>query len=883
MMKKYKKYKKANCNIAIAVKLFCKKHLSTVCIAHLLFNTIFLNYLVIYIFLLQFFQSNKKNILNNAGNISNLEFSETWKERIHVEKYEQVTHLVGITYIIFCLAYYILELFTKWNKKYEIKRFLVRRNKANRRGEIERENNINSSDKNVIISEERKKEKRTKEEVHITINHILLCILLAILGLSKYNKNEKIFYFYFVLIICEINRPLIIFMNIIKGMKKYYKNTYLKKESSIIIRNAIKKKDLVLFFCYFVILRFFKLFTFCSKKFMLCNKYDSSNKRLYKGVEKKNVAEEMGTQSSQVKDNTIIRNLFSFYYNLISSNILTNYGKNALCYLIKYTHKLYFVIVLIKKHVNRWMSSLNFVFTSKLGTLTYEMNETMDNFKGKGMKHCMKNGVNFSEGDNGNANELNEFMCKQRRDKACKGFDIEKGVHQEKDIRKEDTISFREQTSVASPGSDVTTELTSGEGNHIRKINKREYAHIRRNVNKYKNYYEEFKKNKEYHCEDKVVNSDYDISRKEIFGCKTKEKRSFHVIEDAHNKYLFDHLDYSEYDLYNIKKCTFNVKEEDSNSIGQEQWCKENAKLSPATMLTKNINEKSGYTASSSINHLVDTSTEVAENVCKGRDKCTGEMPSDGKKGELYYYVEERDKIEFAQKEEKKNEINNSSLVEKDLYKGQDKETIKDVNIIEEEYVNMNHIDEHIEKGKAKRDDVYMEHYNTQRSNSQKKKSFYLRHLSILRNVKDAHEYRSNLKKFVQKNFFTTTKTNDHSQVENKRYSVDYCKGQKKKFLNNKKKKKTCLEKTVKLFLDSFKRRKQVLIFLNTIHKILLMINILLIFFVKGIIIYIILFSFMSKYDHSSFFFRKFVLILIQCCYFFFFHFYVRQYKQMMK
>ncbi|KNG75921.1 hypothetical protein PFMG_02062 [Plasmodium falciparum IGH-CR14] len=339
-----------------------KTNYMSIHIIHLIMNIIVLNYIVIYIFFLNKYNNDsKRNILDEDQNYY-----------FHVEGNkieERLRYTLIIIYIFFCLTLHVFICITQYYNNNNNKGLCKNLSNKDNVNHVYCENKINKENKNKencklyenknTLGNKRKngymnknykqlKDKKRNEDIYISINYIFLYILLALIGLSNYHIKEFFFYFYCILIICEINTPIIIFMNLIKIINKYYKKKYLFKDYNSI--NNIKKNDLYIFFCYFVLLRYLK-------KFHIYQKFKISQSE----KKKKNVI------STYYEKEKKIGGLFCLF----------NYIKNKnITYYYTYVYKNTIHLFLKKKQINKFCEII-YSFFIKNGGIIYSRIRTL--------------------------------------------------------------------------------------------------------------------------------------------------------------------------------------------------------------------------------------------------------------------------------------------------------------------------------------------------------------------------------------------------------------------------------------------------------------------------------------------------------------------------
>ncbi|CRH02993.1 conserved Plasmodium protein, unknown function [Plasmodium relictum] len=837
---------KKTVNKIVNIKKKITKKYIYIYIIYLIFSIILLNYLVIY-FVLNFY--NKKH-LGIKKDFSSIELSKILEANDEKENYDTSTYLICVVYIIFSLIFYIIEFFIKYNGKFCDYLF--------------REKKRNIIENNVKIPVFHK-----KTEIFITINYVFLYLLLAVLGLIKCNIDEYFFYFFSLLIICEINTPLKVFMVFIKFIKKYYKNSYLKKENYNL--EKIKKRDLYFFFCYFIILRYLESFSL-KKKFSI-----------FKDLLSKKCSENLSSK----KDLHIINlqkyiNERSFYKNFLN-NKLSKCIKNICNFLKKCFYKFSFTFIFIKDNVS---NILSFKF---FHVIQYELTEKKKIFNNQTneKKACIIKNDNIQTGNyelNHEANELrkkendknvNEIQkCTSQKNKnSLYKYYKKRNQINEKMIYNDNFINKKENKTI-------------DESNYFYELSKKEYLKMKRNVNKYNKYYRYFRDHKPYNSE-----NEYDsTSKNENFSFIKKKKREFHVVEGEKKKFFFDNLESYELDNYDTskkyltnkldKECFFikeyenkrnNCKREENekNNSVETKINKSNKKQDNAFIYFPFFKKSSNSCLSNKYGNLYNkkdlyNKNNYLDDICMKKEN--NEIHNKRKK---YNKVYIKSDIKGDCLNSKINQLENFTDIKDIQFKRRYKVKINNEKLIEwkngKEEVHI------FRKGRERKKIIKLsdiQNYST-------KNYVNLKNFSINRKINDGHRIKNDLKKVNNKTFVRTKEANEfpHKIISYKDYNQ-----QEKNILRANKKMKS-FEKKVKIFLSNFKRKMEICILLNMVYKIISLLNILLIFFVKGIFMYINLYYFISKYK-NSFFFQKALLTLIQCSFFFFFHLYVYEYKK---
>ncbi|SPJ09646.1 conserved Plasmodium membrane protein, unknown function [Plasmodium sp. DRC-Itaito] len=750
-----------------------KRNYLSIHIIHFIMNIIVLNYMVIYIFFLnKYHNDSKRNILDENENYY-----------FHVEGNnieERLRYTLIIIYIFFCLTLHLFicigeyynnnnnnnkrlckNLSNKdniYNVYYENKINNDKKNKENYKF-YENKNPLGNKKNNEYMNKNYKqlRDKKRNDDIYISLNYIFLYVLLFLIGLSNYHIKEFFFYFYCILIICEINTPIIIFMNLIKIINKYYKKKYLFKDYNTI--NNIKKKDLYIFFCYFVLLRYLKKFHIY-EKFKISQSENESEKKKKK-KKKKNLI------STFYEKENKIEGLFCLF----------NYMKNnKITYYYTYVYKNTIHLFLKKKQINKFCKIIYSFFIKKGGIIYSRIttllkhlliilrHQTVDE---KGTDHSKKKIYithDASEIENTNTTITNNVgkEIKKKKQEIDKYYNclINKNIC--KEINTYSNVFKLEEKKI---------KASNKENYHNEKITQKEYDKVRKNVYKYKNYYEYFEKYKdEDTCNNLSFYENEILDNNNIYFLSKKKKKEFQVIEQGKNKLFFN------------KNMT---SEEDNNIYKIEEEIKNN-----------NI-----YIHSNNI-HINKMSTDTS----------------------LYCYSSSSEQINKSQYHNTNHDKNDKSF-----FSYEKEEPIR--------YKKKTNV---IKKKKIK---IYCKHY---------------------------HDVEHINKKVIIINNNNNNDSND-SNDSNDNYNHN----------NNHNNNFICLENNVKMFLSNFKRKMEIYKFLQMIYKVLLLLNIYLIFSIKGIIIYMNIYYFIFKSTHSLFSFHKCFLILLQCCYFCFFRLYVYEYRKL--
>ncbi|SBT31348.1 conserved Plasmodium protein, unknown function [Plasmodium ovale wallikeri] len=555
------------------IELYCKKCLSSIYIIHLLFNILLLNYLLIYLFVIYFYRTNKKNHIKSSGNYSNHEFSKTLEGKHDIDRYDQVTHFVGMVYILFSLSFYVLDFFTKW--KYcgvlagdvFIEGPTARPKHGNNSGESRGGSSANRVIHEKGDGEKRDGEKRDSEkrdggkgssaEAHIAGNYIMLYLCLALLGLRTRTISEHVFSYHCVLMICEINTPLTVFMNIIKVTKRYYEDNYLKRGSRIHLGNIIRKRDLFLFFCYFMILRFFKKVSFYYDKYCLNN----GQVNYYKKHSKKALKER-----KEYMNSTGDNHIFPCHFH-VKENILANFTQGVIQSLSWYTYKIIFLLILIKTFVTNLMR-----YSLKLFHIE-QLHKVGD--KGESLETAGEVGATGATGSAG------EIYTAEEVD-AATGVDVTM-----------ETVCGGEPLKMHADKIHMAPEGDTDDEVPFHGMKRRQYLQIRRNANKYKKFYDHFKNRRMSKENEKKSHSNYHMLTEKTES-PLREKRKFHVIEEGSSQFLFSNVDAFELDA-DIRGKDPSDEKKDEGKTRRHENCSRKVKLNFANIKTKNMNEKSSY------------------------------------------------------------------------------------------------------------------------------------------------------------------------------------------------------------------------------------------------------------------------------------------------
>ncbi|KYO01353.1 putative membrane protein [Plasmodium gaboni] len=723
-------------------------------IIHFIMNIILLNYMVIYIYFLNKYNNDsKKNMLDEDQNY----YFQVESNKIE----ERLRYTLVIIYIFFCL---FLRLFICIGQYYNNNKGLCKnmRNKDNIYNVYDENNinKINNENKNkeccnfyeniIYVGNKKKydymnknpkelKDKKRNEDIYISLNYIFLYILLFLIGVCNYHIKEFFFYFYCILIICEINTPLIIFMNLIKIINKYYKKNYLFKDYNSI--NNIKKNDLYIFFFYFVLLRYVKKFHIYGKF-----KVSQSEKNKVQNIKKKN---------NNNKKKYIISTFYKKENKIGGLFCLFNYIKNnIIIYYYIYVYKNTIHLFLKKKQINKFYEIIYSFFIKKAfiiyDTIRTSLKNVLIILRHKTVEE--KNTDNYNKKKEHDINKYDHnWVIKKNLCKEINTYSNDSKEHEDEEEDKKKKDSHKEYYN-----------------NEI--ITKKEYEKIKKNFYKYKNYYEYFKKYKNDDTSNNMsVYENEIIDNNNFYFLPKKKKKEFQVIEQGENKLFFKNK----------------MENEESNNIYEVQ---------------EEIKNSNTYIHSNSI-HINKISTDTS----------------------LYCHSSSTERRNKSQFHDTNNDKNNKSFLS--CEKEESIQYKKKTNVI-----------------KKKKIKIYYKHYH---------------------DVEDIN------KKVTIKN--NNNKNNNNKNNNNKNKN------------NNNNNNLMCLENNVKIFLSNFKSKMEIYKFLKRIYKVVLLLNIYLIFFIKAIIIYMNIYYFIFKSTHSLFSFHKCFLILLQCCYFCFFRLYLHEYKKLKK
>ncbi|CRG93143.1 conserved Plasmodium protein, unknown function [Plasmodium gallinaceum] len=814
-------------------------------IIYIIFNILLLNYLLLY-FVLNFYNNKYLGVKKDFSSIKS-SILETNNEK---EKYNTFTYLICVIYIIFSLIFYVLEFFIKFNGTFLSDLYLFRKK--------------NFIDYNVKIPQNNKK----NTEIYVTINYIFIYFLLTILGLIKCNIDEYFFYFFSLIIICEINTPLKVFMVFIKIIKKYYKNSYMKKEYNNV--DNIKKRDLYFFFCYFIIIRYLGNFSL----------YEKFN--IYKYLTFKNYSEKLSRNKyfSMINFQNYVSP--SLFYKDILKRDLLNYMKNIFKFLKKYIRKFNYTFIFInnsaKNILSKFFNILQYILTENFfffNNIVKEENICTIKTENSELNHGATE-LKKKEKDM-NTSEIHKCVNKKNK-KVLHEQPIKRNQIKQKIIHNDNTLCEEENEYIDEP-------------NYFYELSKKEYLKMKRNVNKYNNYYEYFKKNKPNRSEDEYVST----SENENFNFIKRKKRQFQVVEADKNKFIFDNLEDNELSNDNTSKKYFiDIEDEACIFINEDEN-------------KRNDNKGGENKKDNCIEKKIDGVNENYNNASIYypylKEPSNIDIPNKNKNGDLYNkdnICGENNYSDDVSFKKGNNEICNKRKKHKETYTKNDikgccfsMKTNELKKFIHEkgcQSERKNKKEINIENSMERKNMKNIEIYNFKNEKKKKKSiacsdiqnnsedSLNFKIFNINKKTNNKYNIKNGLKK---KNNDIFIGGNEANVLSKSSIFYEVCNQQEKNILRKKKKMKN-LKKNLKIFLSNFKRKMEICIFLNMVYKIISLLNILLIFFVKGIYMYINLYYFISKYK-TSFFFQKILLTLIQCSFFFLFHLYAYEYKKKKK
>ncbi|VWU52886.1 conserved membrane protein, unknown function [Hepatocystis sp. ex Piliocolobus tephrosceles] len=397
-------------------------------------------------------------------------------------------------------------------------------------------NTINNVTTNKVISDSAKDDSPSPNEtdkknnkIQISVNYIILYIFLVILGLKECDKDEYILYFYYILIICEINTPLLSFMNIIKYIINYYELNYLKKKDAKAEKNdcsstakteinSFNKIDVFFFLCNLIR---FKLF----KKTHLYN--DRKNTSIFRPPN--------NNKMSCFKK--IYKNKISTFF--LKINVVLNSIKHILLKNIKkIVYNLFYMFILVQMQVINFFYLLRKICIKNCYKNKHVLCSAIRSTPHRGNLCSFDNGSSSDSNDCSSGSNSDCLLLKNTNINKLKEnkneVTLNEGITNKGNgilnVKKKNSFIFSQDKTIRTYENDATTI------DSVKKMSIREYMKIKKNTNKYKNFYKifiknninniEYKKRKCSNYKKKKMNNFYNF-----IGKEQKKKKEFHVIE----------------------------------------------------------------------------------------------------------------------------------------------------------------------------------------------------------------------------------------------------------------------------------------------------------------------------------------------------------------
>ncbi|GAW79354.1 conserved Plasmodium membrane protein, unknown function [Plasmodium gonderi] len=927
-------------NIGKTIITFVEKYIPWLHIAHFFFSILLLNYLLICYLTPSFWYSHKGSELPSAetNSINFLHVKKQYEKFEHIGKYHgYVSSSISFAYIFFCLFFYFLKFVTLWNHHGDDANISrggsVRRVRRVRRVRSDRSDR---SDRSVGYATKKVKRDngfyvtKGRDQVWITGSHFFLYIFLTTLVTRMGEGNHL--YFLFILSICEINTPLMTLMNIIKAVKYGYKSAYLKKKNSEQSgRNKIKRRDLFLFFCYFV---FARLSNKNSRRARGSSKdnngcgndrgeRDGQGENTHENFLKKRKPQDVHNRNDSIgrsqkgrsvipnesKKKVFIRSCFKWFLDWLGkcSHRMSTPFPSSLLGIEETSAERKVEPRETSKPVDSQIKMLNFGKHSRKGDcewnhmngrknkskvgITPDMNPEIDVI-GKNLARTNMSNKNSSIRTQRNIRS-EHFKTKcydtlhngEKKCEECACFTS----------RKNEVIFNKMRVSSGSLTDDRST------------TEEEEYARVRRNANMYKNYYYEHfnKKSRNENEEGENDSGCDDISRNNFFSHVAKEKKEFRVIQvEAEEGADANDADEDEESNKGDNK-NFNNSDNSSrgwscfpNAYTEEDKDEVKANVDFTNDKVTKMKDKSSYTPVYYSPSIIKMNSERRRSSChnsSGHDSLN-EQPMCEKNYKHVHNIPIHEKEEKVcgggevvkkndnfccnyEKEKSKNvEKSGGCLTEKGI-KGLINVTT--VEVKSDDAISSSHgiicgkLDGGTDEWEGS-EKPFLGNINVHRSGKIKNHSHHSSHPQYHPSRVRRKSIKRRVEEKMRNSLFCALNGKKGLLEETYLDYTDICSGHKN--IELKKERGNSFEKKVNFFLSKLKRKMEICAFLNHIYKTILLTYILSLLLVKGILMYAILYSFLYVRLYS-FLFPTIILSLMEICYFCLFHLYMQEYK----